>query len=166
MKSLSCTLRTPSGTHTVDLPVPAVGRESVADIVFPDALGETIDMANYPITLSYLTLGLDMNTLGETYHMTIPAVEVIYNYYNENASGIESVANAGLAWTVEGRTVLLGRTADRIELYNVGGGLVALARESDPHIGSRRGPLCGACGKRRPICFAENMDNEIIWAKI
>ena len=131
MKSLSCTLRTPSGTHTVDLPVPAVGRESVADIVFPDALGETIDMANYPITLSYLTLGLDMNTLGETYHMTIPAVEVIYNYYNENASGIESVANAGLAWTVEGRTVLLGRTADRIELYNVGGGLVALARESD-----------------------------------
>ena len=131
LKSFSCTLRLPSGLRTIDLPVPAVNRESVADIVFPDALGETIDMANYPITLSYLTLGLDMNTLGETYHMTIPAVEVIYNYYNENASGIESVANAGLAWTVEGRTVLLGRTADRIELYNVGGGLVALARESD-----------------------------------
>lgn len=131
LKSFSCTLRLPSGLRTIDLPVPAVNRESVAEIAFPDALGETIDMANYPITLSYLTLGLDMNTLGETYHMTIPAVEVIYNYYNENASGIESVANAGLAWTVEGRTVLLGRTADRIELYNVGGGLVALARESD-----------------------------------
>lgn len=131
LKTFSCTLRLPSGVETIDLPLPETGRESVADIVFPDALGGTIDMANYPVTLSYLTLSLDMNTLGETYHMAIPSVEVIYNYYNEEASDIESVAQAYPAMAVEGRMVLLGCVADRIELYNAAGGLVALARESD-----------------------------------
>lgn len=131
LKNFSCTLRLPSGVKKIDLPLPETARESVVDIAFPDALGETIDMANYPITLSYLTLGLDQNTLGETYHMAIPSVEVIYNYYNEGASDFESVAQSYPAMAVEGRAVLLGRIVDRIELYNVAGGLVTLARESD-----------------------------------
>lgn len=131
LKSFSCTLRLPSGLRTIDLPVPAVNRESVAEIAFPDALGETIDMANYPLELSHLTLGMDLNTLGETYSITIPSVEVIYNYYNPEASDVERPTFAGPSWRVEGHTVVLDAVAERIELYNVAGSLVSLAQRSD-----------------------------------
>ena len=64
---------------------------------------------------------MDINTLGQNYRIDIPAVELVYNYYNENASDVQPVEGKSLDLSVSGRTILLGKAVDRVELYNVSG---------------------------------------------
>ena len=132
VKTFSCTLRLPSKkTVTVDLPIPEANKENICDIAFPDVLGDVFDIANYPLVLSHFTLGMDINTLGQNYRIDIPAVELVYNYYNENASDVQTIEGKSLDLSVSGRTILLGKAVDRVELYNVSGCLVSLTENSN-----------------------------------
>ena len=132
VKTFSCTLRLPSKkTVAVDLPIPEANKENICDIAFPDVLGDVFDIANYPLVLSHFTLGMDINTLGQNYRIDIPAVELVYNYYNENASDVQTVEGKSLDLSVSGRTILLGKAVDRVELYNVSGCLVSLTENSN-----------------------------------
>ena len=132
VKTFSCTLKLPSKkTVAVDLPIPEANKENICDIAFPDVLGDVFDIANYPLVLSHFTLGMDINTLGQNYRIDIPAVELVYNYYNENASDVQTVEGKSLDLSVSGRTILLGKAVDRVELYNVSGCLVSLTENSN-----------------------------------
>ena len=132
VKTFSCTLKLPSKkTVAVDLPIPEANKENICDIAFPDVLGDVFDIANYPLVLSHFTLGMDINTLGQNYRIDIPAVELVYNYYNENASDVQPVEGKSLDLSVSGRTILLGKAVDRVELYNVSGCLISLTENGD-----------------------------------
>jgi len=132
VKTFSCTLKLPSKkTVAVDLPIPEANKENICDIAFPDVLGDVFDIANYPLVLSHFTLGMDINTLGQNYRIDIPAVELVYNYYNENASDVQTVEGKSLDLSVSGRTILLGKAVDRVELYNVSGCLISLTENSN-----------------------------------
>lgn len=132
VKTFSCTLKLPSKkTVAVDLPIPEANKENICDIAFPDVLGDVFDIANYPLVLSHFTLGMDINTLGQNYRIDIPAVELVYNYYNENASDVQTIEGKSLDLSVSGRTILLGKAVDRVELYNVSGCLVSLTENSN-----------------------------------
>ena len=117
-----------------DIPLyslPDTLRIHICDIAFPDVLGDVFDIANYPLVLSHFTLGMDINTLGQNYRIDIPAVELVYNYYNENASDVQTVEGKSLDLSVSGRTILLGKAVDRVELYNVSGCLISLTENSN-----------------------------------
>lgn len=137
VKTFSCTLKLPSKkTVAVDLPIPEANKENICDIAFPDVLGDVFDIANYPLVLSHFTLGMDINTLGQNYRIDIPAVELVYNYYNENALDVQTIEGKSLDLSVLGRTILLGKAVDRVELYNVSGVFDLFDRKQQSYIGS------------------------------
>ena len=74
---------------------------------------------------------MDINTLGQNYRIDIPAVELVYNYYNENALDVQTIEGKSLDLSVLGRTILLGKAVDRVELYNVSGCLISLTENSN-----------------------------------
>ena len=55
----------------------------------------------------------------------------IYNYYNENALDVQTIEGKSLDLSVLGRTILLGKAVDRVELYNVSGCLISLTENSN-----------------------------------
>ena len=106
VKTFSCTLKLPSKkTVAVDLPIPEANKENICD--------------------------MDINTLGQNYRIDIPAVELVYNYYNENALDVQTIEGKSLDLSVLGRTILLGKAVDRVELYNVSGCLISLTENSN-----------------------------------
>ena len=75
--------------------------------------------------------GVDYNILtvvtqNAAYHAT-----EIYNYYNENALDVQTIEGKSLDLSVLGRTILLGKAVDRVELYNVSGCLISLTENSN-----------------------------------
>lgn len=89
-------------------------------------------------------------------------VELVYNYYNENALDVQTIEGKSLDLSVLGRTILLGKAVDRVELYNVSGVFDLFDRKQQSYIGSGNRYVYSEDSDRRQSVLAKNMDKQIV----
>ena len=133
VKSVAFTLRTPgSNAKTVTITPDQFdpNAENVIDV--PTALwADANDMATYPISLSTIRVNLDKTTAGQQYTMLFNGIEAVYNMKELGPTAIETIdAASQLTVTAAGGVLSFSRALDSVQAYDLGGRLIASARNA------------------------------------